>query len=142
MSWRTDKKEFALRCKHGMNRWYDDFTVTAVEVIGDTADEWQLSIMAFHNTIGAWIFGMPNIILSKAMLRDLDAMIIWELLHVMIRNAHEHLMKKEDEREGIEILKMLQEATVEPCRGSKRWPCWKSCAYKYTYRMSTGFTKE
>ncbi len=96
MSWRTDEEKFASTCKREMNRWYDDFTVTTVEVTGDTVDEWQLSIMAFHNTIGAWIFGLPNIRLSKAMLRNSDAMIIWSLLHTMIRNTHEYLMKKEE----------------------------------------------
>ncbi len=91
MDWRHDKDKFAIECKREMNRWYDDYTVTTVQVTNEDIDQWHISIMAFHNTTDAWLFELPNITLSKAMLWNTDAMIIWELLHVMIKNAHQHL---------------------------------------------------
>lgn len=91
--WRTDPDKFAKTCKHEFNRWYDDFTITEVVVTDDTIDELCLAIGAFHNVAGAWIFKLPNARLSKQILQNTDAMIMWELIHVWLKGAHAHLME-------------------------------------------------
>lgn len=92
-AWRTDPDKFIVTCKQEFNKWYDDFTITEVGVIDDNAEELCIEIGAFHNVIGAWIFKLPSVRLGKRMLRGEDAMIIWELIHTMLKGAHAHLME-------------------------------------------------
>jgi len=88
--WRVNPKVFAETCKAEVNRWSDEFVVLSVKVVDRAFDEWVLEIRAVHRneTVG---FAVPDIHISRAMLKYSNAMPIWNLLNRMLKEAHDHL---------------------------------------------------